>query len=152
VTLPPARIVLPAALASLLAMIVGLGLLRTAARFFEAYVIAVIAIGSIILLALDKAALINESAIAAVAYFPPLIFAAAFALAIWQLKEKGRTRQAGGETTARWQSQDCSRLPFISKSFREPILSSRPSAAAGLFVFLRSSRPMRARAEGVSAN
>jgi len=73
VTLPPARIVLPAALASLLAMIVGLGLLRTAARFFEAYVIAVIAIGSIILLALDKAALINESAIAAVAYFPPLI-------------------------------------------------------------------------------
>ena len=90
VTLPPARVVLPAALASLFAMIVGLGLLRTAARFFEAYVIAVIAIGSVILLALDKAALINESAIAAVAYFPPLIFAAAFALAIWQFKKKGR--------------------------------------------------------------
>jgi hypothetical protein len=90
VTLPPARIVLPAALASLAAMIVGLGLLRTAAGFFEAYVIAVIGIGSLILLALDKAALINESAIAAVAYFPPLIFAAAFALAIWQLKKKGR--------------------------------------------------------------
>ena len=90
VTLPPARIVFPAALASLLATIVGLGLLRTAARFFEAYVIAVIGIGSIILLALDKAALINESAIASVAYFPPLIFAAASALAIRQLKKKGR--------------------------------------------------------------
>ena len=91
VTLPPARVVLPAALASLAAIIVGLFVLRTAARFFGAYVIAVLGIGSIILLAPGKAALLNESAIAAVAYFPPLIFAGASAAAIWQLTNKERT-------------------------------------------------------------
>jgi 4-amino-4-deoxy-L-arabinose transferase-like glycosyltransferase len=88
VTLPPARVVLPAALASLAAIIVGLVMLRMAARFFGAYVIAVLATGTIILLAPGKAAFLNESAIAAVAYFPPLIFAAALVAAIWQLKNK----------------------------------------------------------------
>jgi 4-amino-4-deoxy-L-arabinose transferase-like glycosyltransferase len=90
VTLPPARVVLPAALASLAAIVIGLVMIRMAARFLGAYVIAVLAIGSVILLAPSKAALLNESAIAAVAYFPPLIFAAAFGFAIWQLKRKGR--------------------------------------------------------------
>lgn len=87
VTLPPARVVLPAAIASLAAIIAGLAVLGGAARFFGAYVIAVIAGGSLILLAPARAALLNESAIAAVAYFPPLIFAAASAAAIWQLKK-----------------------------------------------------------------
>lgn len=91
VTLPPARVVLPASLASLAAIIVGLAVLRRAARFFGAYVLAVLAIGSIILLAPGRAALLNESAIASVAYFPPLIFAAAFVTAIWQLKNKERS-------------------------------------------------------------
>jgi hypothetical protein len=91
VTLPPARVVLPAALALLAAIIVGLVMLRRAARFFGAYVIAVLGIGSIVLLAPGKAALLNESAIAAVAYFPPLIFLAAWAVAIRQLKNNQRS-------------------------------------------------------------
>jgi 4-amino-4-deoxy-L-arabinose transferase-like glycosyltransferase len=90
VTLPPARVVLPAALASLAAIIVGLVMLRKAARFFGAYVIAVLGIGLIILMAPGKAALLNESALATVAYFPPLIFGVASAVAIWQLKNKER--------------------------------------------------------------
>jgi len=91
VTLPLARVVLPAALASLAAVIVGLVVLRTAARFLVAYVMAVLAIGSIILLAPGRAALLNESAIASVAYFPPLIFAAALGVAVWQLKNTERS-------------------------------------------------------------
>ncbi len=91
VTLPPAGVVLPAALASLAAITVGLVVLRIAARFIGAYVIGVLAIGSIILLAPGKAALLSESAIAAVAYFPPLVFVAAFVAAIRQLKDRERS-------------------------------------------------------------
>lgn len=90
VTLPPAGVVLPAALASLAAIIVGLAVLRAAARFFGAYVIGVLAAGSIILLAPGRAALLNESAIASVAYFPLLIFAVALGAAVWQVKNKER--------------------------------------------------------------
>lgn len=91
VTLPPARVVLPAALVSLAAISVGLLLIRRAGRYFGAYVAAVLAIGAIILLAPVKAAFLNESAIASVAYFPPLVFAVAFATAIGQLKKKKRS-------------------------------------------------------------
>ena len=91
VMLPPARVVLPAALASLAGISVGLVLLRWVGRFFGAYVAAVLAIGAIILLAPVKAAALNESAIASVAYFPPLIFAAALAVAIGQLRNRERT-------------------------------------------------------------
>jgi len=90
VTLPPAGVVLPSALAALAAIIVGVVVLRGAARFFGAYVLAVLAVGSTILLTPGRAALLNESAIASVGYFPPLIFAVALAVAIWQLKHKQR--------------------------------------------------------------
>ncbi|MEK6322609.1 MAG: hypothetical protein AABN33_13115 [Acidobacteriota bacterium] len=90
VTLPPVRLVLPAALASLGGIIAGLAVLRRAPRFFQAYVIMALAIGSIILVAPGRAALLNESAIAAVAYYPPLTFIAASAVAIWQLKNNRR--------------------------------------------------------------
>jgi hypothetical protein len=88
VTLPSVRVVLPAALATLAALIVGVGVLRVAARFFGAYLVVVLALGSIILLAPAKAGLLNESAIAAVAYFPPLIFTLASAAAVWRLRNK----------------------------------------------------------------
>jgi hypothetical protein len=88
VTLPPAGVVLPSSLASLAAIIVGLALLRFFARFVGAYVLGVLAVGAIILLAPGKAALLNQSAIASVGYFPPLSFAAALGVAIWQLKHK----------------------------------------------------------------
>ncbi len=89
VTLPSARTVLPAALASLAAIVVGLVVLRKAARLFATYLIAVLGIGAIILLMPGKAELLNESAIASVAYFPPLIFAVGALLAIRQLKRGG---------------------------------------------------------------
>lgn len=91
VKLPPAKLVLPAALAILAATIGGLVVVCKAARFFGAYVVGVLGIGSIILLAPGRAFLLNESAIAAIAYFPPLIFAAALAVAVWQLKSGGRS-------------------------------------------------------------
>jgi len=87
VTLPPARVVLPAALTALAAICVGLLLVRRAGRFVGTYVIAVLAIGAIILLAPVKAALLNGSAIASVAYFPPLVFASALVVAFVQFKK-----------------------------------------------------------------
>ena len=92
VTLPPAGVVLPAALASLAAIIAAGGVLRLAGRFFEAYVIAVLGAGTIILVAAGMSATLNESAIASVAYFPPLIFAIALVVAIWQVS--GRKQSA----------------------------------------------------------
>lgn len=86
----PARVVVPAALASFATISVGLVVLRRAGRYFEIYVCAVIAIGTIILLAPMKAAVLNESAILSVAYFPPVVFLAAVVAAIRQLKKRGR--------------------------------------------------------------
>jgi 4-amino-4-deoxy-L-arabinose transferase-like glycosyltransferase len=86
VTLPAASLVLPAVLASLAAIIVGAVVLRSAPRFLQLYVIAALVIGLIILVTPGRAALLKESAIASVAYFPPLIFVGSSAVAIWQLK------------------------------------------------------------------
>jgi len=93
VALPSAAVVLPSAIASLVAIIVGVGILRVAAPFFGAYVLAVVVAGTIILLTPGNASLLNESAIASVGYFPPLIFAVAVVVAIWQLKH----RQGGAQ-------------------------------------------------------
>ena len=90
VMLPPVGVVLPAALASLAAIGVGLLLLRNAGRFFGVYIATVLVIGTIILLAQVKAASLGESAIASVAYFPPFVFVAALALAIARLKKEKR--------------------------------------------------------------
>lgn len=90
VTLPSPSLVLPAALASLAGILAGVTVLRGAGRFFQAYVIAALVVGSIILVAPGRAIFLNESAIALVAYFPPLIFIAASAVAIWQLKTNYR--------------------------------------------------------------
>ena len=93
VTLPPARVVLPAALLTIVALSVGVLLRRRAGRYLEAYVAVVVAIGAFILLAPGTAAFLNQSAIASVAYFPPLVFALALVVALVQLK-KGERRGA----------------------------------------------------------
>jgi hypothetical protein len=90
VMLPPASVVLPATLALVAAIAVGLLLLCSGARFFGVYIATVLVIGTIILLAKVKAASLGESAIASVAYFPPFVFVAALALAIGQLKKEKR--------------------------------------------------------------
>jgi hypothetical protein len=66
---------------------VGLLLVLRAGRFVGAYVIVVLAIGAIILLSPVNPASLNESAIASVAYFPPLVFVSALVVAFVQLKE-----------------------------------------------------------------
>lgn len=100
VMLPPAGVVLPAALASLAAIGLGMLLLRAAGRFFGVYIAMVLAIGTVILVARVRAASLGESAIASVAYFPPLVFAVALGVAIWQLKNEERKanwwRENGG--------------------------------------------------------
>jgi Dolichyl-phosphate-mannose-protein mannosyltransferase len=93
VTLPSPSAVLPAALASLAAIVAGLVVLHKASRFFEAYVIAGLVVGSLILIAPRGAETLKESAIASVAYFPPLIFAAGLALGVWQAKRDRQNPQ-----------------------------------------------------------
>jgi hypothetical protein len=90
VTLPPARVVLPAVLLALAAISGGALLIRKAGRYVGAYVIAVAAIGSFILVSPGKTAFLNESAIASVAYFPPLVFALALVVALLQMKDVDR--------------------------------------------------------------
>lgn len=90
VTLPPPSLVLPSALASLAASIAGLIIARSAPRVLKAYVIGVLVIGAIILLAPQGSTGLTDSAIAAVAYFPPLIFAVALALGVGHFRRVGR--------------------------------------------------------------
>lgn len=93
VMLPSPGAVLPAALTSLAALVLGFVVLHKASRFFEAYVIAALAVGSLILIAPRGAETLKGSAIAAVAYFPPLIFAASLALGFWQAKRDRQNLQ-----------------------------------------------------------
>ena len=86
VTLPSPSAVLPAALVLVAAIVVGLLILHKASRFFEAYVIAALVVGSLVLIAPREADTLKQSAVALVAYFPLLILAASLALAIWQIK------------------------------------------------------------------
>lgn len=86
VGLPPVRVVLPAAIASLAAVSIGILLLRKAPQYFGSYIALILVTGTITLLLPVKAGSLNESAIALVAYFPPFAFALAFALGIRALR------------------------------------------------------------------
>jgi 4-amino-4-deoxy-L-arabinose transferase-like glycosyltransferase len=86
VMLPSPGAVLPATLVSLAAIAVGIFVLHKASRFFEAYLIAALGVGALILIAPTGAKTLRDSAVASVAYFPPLIFAASLALGIWQAR------------------------------------------------------------------
>ena len=86
VGLPPVRVVLPAAIASLVAISVGILLLRKAMRYFGSYVALILISGIITLLLPVKAGSLTESAISLVAYFPPVAFGLAFALGIRAFK------------------------------------------------------------------
>jgi 4-amino-4-deoxy-L-arabinose transferase-like glycosyltransferase len=93
VTLPSPGAVLPAALTSLAAIVLGFVVLHKFSRFFEVFVIAALVVGSLVLIAPRGAETLKQSAIAAVAYFPPLIFAASLALGFWQAKRDRQNLQ-----------------------------------------------------------
>ncbi|HEY3135992.1 MAG TPA: glycosyltransferase family 39 protein, partial [Blastocatellia bacterium] len=88
VTLPPASLVLPAVLALLGVVIVGTVVNRKASRFFGAFVATMIIVGSVVLLTPARATFLRDSAIASVAYFPPLVFTAALVLGLRRFKNE----------------------------------------------------------------
>ena len=92
VGLPPPRLLMPVTLALLVGVAGAIFVFRKAPRFFSSYLIGVLAIGSAVMLVPSRAYALKESAIAAVAYFPPLLFAAALLLGLWQLRGNFRNQ------------------------------------------------------------
>jgi 4-amino-4-deoxy-L-arabinose transferase-like glycosyltransferase len=89
VGLPAPDILLPAVvLLPLLA--IGVVILFGAGRAFGVYWITVLAVDSWFVLQATRGKVFSDSVIASVAYFPPLLFFVALALAAWQLKNRQR--------------------------------------------------------------
>lgn len=101
VGLPHPRLVGPAAIALALASALGLAVLIKASRWFEFYLILVIAIGSAILLIPGRAYIIKDSGTALVAYVPLLLFAIAGLLAFWQFRHDARNSVIARESWRR---------------------------------------------------
>jgi 4-amino-4-deoxy-L-arabinose transferase-like glycosyltransferase len=90
VGLPSPNSIIPAAIVVIPAIIVGLVVLIALGRAFQIYWIAALIFVSIAVLQSTRAKVFNESTLAAVAYFPPLIFIVATTIAVWQLKRNER--------------------------------------------------------------
>lgn len=89
VGLPSPNVLLPAVvLLPLLA--IGLVILFGAGRAFGVYWIAALIVDSWFVLQAARGKVFSDSVIASVAYFPPLVFVVALALAAWHLKNKKR--------------------------------------------------------------
>jgi len=89
VTLPPARLILPAILVYVAAIACGVVIFWQAPRLFVVFLIAVFLIIPVILFVPSGTGSLSESAVASVAYFPPAIFGLALIPALWRLKRKG---------------------------------------------------------------
>lgn len=85
--LPSPSLVVPVAVLLLPAIGVGFLVVIVAGRGFQFYMTATIVAGSVLLIHWTRGKVFNTGVVALVAYFPPLIFGAAAALAIWQLKK-----------------------------------------------------------------
>jgi hypothetical protein len=83
VSLLPAVILLPF-------MAIGLVILFAAGRAFGFYWVAALIIDSWFVLRATRGKVFSDSVIACVAYFPPIVFVVALALAAWQSKHKQR--------------------------------------------------------------
>lgn len=88
VGLPPLKLLRAMMLAVALAAAGAVLVFRKAPKLFSAYLALILALGSFGLLIPGRAYVLKESTIAAVAYFPPLIFAAVFGLGLWQLRNR----------------------------------------------------------------
>jgi 4-amino-4-deoxy-L-arabinose transferase-like glycosyltransferase len=93
VGLPSPASVIPSALVLLPPIVFGLLVLVVARRAFEVYWIVALILVSLLVLLPTQSVVFNESTLAWVAYFPPLVFIAATALALWKLKNN---RSAAG--------------------------------------------------------
>jgi hypothetical protein len=90
VGLPRPMLVAPAVVAGALAVVFGLGVLHKASRWFEVYLLLLIAIGSALILVPGRAYVIKTSATAVVAYLPALLFAIAGLMAFRQFRRSAR--------------------------------------------------------------
>ncbi len=90
VGLPSPRLPLLSAVILLPAMAIGVLILVGAGRVFGFYWIAVLVVESRYVLQAIPGKAFSDSVIAWVAYFPPLVFVVALALAAWQLKNRQR--------------------------------------------------------------
>ncbi|HXU38568.1 MAG TPA: glycosyltransferase family 39 protein [Blastocatellia bacterium] len=89
VGLPTPDVLLPAFILLPL-LVIGLGILFGAGRAFGVYWIAVLIVESWFVLEATRGKVFSDSVIASAAYFPPLVFVVALALAAWQLRNKRR--------------------------------------------------------------
>lgn len=92
VGLPTPDVLLPAVVLLPL-LVIGLGILFRAERAFGAYWIAVLIVESWFVLEAARGKVFSDSVIASVAYFPPLVFVVALALAAWQLGWQLKNKQ-----------------------------------------------------------
>lgn len=94
VGLPSPTSLLPSAVVVLPPLIFGLLVIVVARRAFEVYWVAALIFVSLLVLRSTRGKVFNESTLAWAAYFPPLVFIAVTALALWQLKKNGRAAAA----------------------------------------------------------
>jgi 4-amino-4-deoxy-L-arabinose transferase-like glycosyltransferase len=99
VGLPSPDVLLPAVVLLPL-MAIGLVILFGAGRAFGVYWIAALTVDSWFVLQATRGKVFSDSVIASVAYFPPLVFIIALALAAWQLKNKKRVEGWWGDKGA----------------------------------------------------
>src|SRR6185503_3139618 len=88
VGLPPLSSIAIASLGLIIGLAGGLIILWKAPGSFPLYLACMLVLVSLGLLFPGRAYRLKESAIASVAYFPPVFFAAAFGLAFWQLRKR----------------------------------------------------------------
>jgi len=86
--LPPLSSIAIASLGLIIGLAGGLIILRKTPGSFQLYSFIVLVLVSLALLFPGRAYRLKESAIASVAYFPPVFFAAAFGRAFWKLRKR----------------------------------------------------------------
>jgi dolichyl-phosphate-mannose-protein mannosyltransferase len=101
VGLPRPLLVAPAAVAGALAVVIGLVVLHKSSRWFELYLLLLIAISSALLLVPGRAYIVKDSGTALVAYLPVLLFAIAGLIALWEFRQGAHDRASAGESWRR---------------------------------------------------
>jgi dolichyl-phosphate-mannose-protein mannosyltransferase len=101
VGLPRPLLVVPAGVALALALALGLAVLHKSSRWFDVYLVLLIATGSAIILIPGRAYTIKVSGTALVAYVPPLLFAIAGFWSFQQIRQGAHDRASTKESWGR---------------------------------------------------
>lgn len=101
VGLPRPLLLAPAGVAAAVSLAFGLVVLHKASRWFEVYLVLLIAIGSAIILVPGRAYIIKDSGTALVAYVPPLLFAIAGLFAFRQFRKSAHDHARASEAWRR---------------------------------------------------